>query len=70
MDKGLNNVDDMVTMLDKMFEEGQGHINVSYDPDKEGKQVQTLGCLECTQGKMACDAPTLHEGIDEAFDEL
>ena len=65
MDNGLNNVEDIVAMLDGMVEKGHGHINVSYDPNQEGKEVETLGCLDCAKGNLACSVPTLHEGIDE-----
>ncbi len=69
MDNGLSNVDDIVAMLDNMVADGHGHINVSYDPDKEGSEVETLGCLDCAKGNLACAVPTLHEGIDDAFEE-
>lgn len=69
MDKNIN-VDDIVAMLDGMTENGHGHINVSYDPDAVGNTVETLGCIDCAKGNLACSVPTLHEGIDDAFDEL
>jgi hypothetical protein len=66
MDNGLNNVDDIVSMLDSMMADGHGHVNVSVDPDQqEGKTVQTMGCIDCAKGDLACSIPTLHDGIDE-----
>ncbi|MGN0368757.1 MAG: hypothetical protein ACI4EK_08250 [Wujia sp.] len=65
-----NNIDNLVSMLDDMVVNGHGHITVSYDPDQEGDSVETLGCIDCAKGNLACSVPTLHEGIDEAFDEL
>jgi hypothetical protein len=66
MDNGLNNVDDIVSMLDSMMANGHGHVNVSVDPNQEvGKTVQTMGCIDCAKGDLACSIPTLHEGIDE-----
>lgn len=70
MDNNSNTIEDIVSMLDDMVEKGHGHINVSYDPDQTGKEVETMGCLDCAKGNLACAVPTLHEGIDDAFDEL
>lgn len=70
MDDKLSNVNDLVSMLDNMVENGHGHINVSVDPEQEGKTVQTLGCLDCAKGDLACSVPTLMEGMDDAFSEL
>ena len=69
MNDGLEKIDDLVAKLDGMVENGHGHINVSYDPDQEGDTVETLGCLDCAKGDLACAVPTLHEGIDDAFPE-
>ncbi len=65
MDNGLNNVDDIVSMLDNMMANGHGHVNVSVDPEQDGKTVQTMGCIDCAKGDLACSIPTLHDGIDE-----
>lgn len=69
MDNGLSNVDDLVAMLDDMISKDHGHINVSVDPDLVGKSVETLGCTDCAKGDLACSIPTLHEGIDEYFED-
>lgn len=68
-DSSNNNIDDIVAMLDGMVAKGHGHINVSYDPDKEGKNVETLGCTDCAKGNLACNVPTLHEGMDEELED-
>ncbi len=65
MDDKLSNVDDIVAMLDNMVEKGTGHINVSVDPEKEGKSVETMGCIDCAKGDLACSVPTLMEGVDD-----
>ncbi len=66
----LNDVNDIVSMLDNMVENGTGHINVSVDPDLEaGKTVETMGCIDCAKGDLACSVPTLMEGMDDAFPE-
>jgi hypothetical protein len=70
MADGLNNVNDIVSMLDNMVANGTGHINVSVDPDAEaGKTVETMGCIDCAKGDLACSVPTLMEGMDDAFPE-
>jgi hypothetical protein len=69
MDERLSTVDDIVAMLDGMVEKEHGHINVSVDPNQEGKTVETLGCLDCAKGDLACSVPTLMEGMDDAFAE-
>jgi len=70
MADGLNDVNDIVSMLDNMVANGTGHINVSVDPDAEaGKTVETMGCIDCAKGDLACSVPTLMEGMDDAFPE-
>jgi DNA recombination-dependent growth factor C len=64
----LNDVNDIVAMLDSMVESGTGHINVTIDPEAEvGKTVETMGCIDCAKGDLACSVPTLMEGMDDAF---
>jgi hypothetical protein len=62
-----NQVDDIVSMLDNMMSNGHGHVNVSVDDTIEAgqKDTQTLGCLDCAKGDLACSVPTLMEGMDE-----
>ncbi len=69
MDNGMNNINDIVAMLDNMVANEHGHINVSYDPEQEGKTEETLGCIDCAKGNLACAVPTLHEGIDEFLEQ-
>ena len=60
-------VDDIVSMLDSMVENGHGHINISMDDqilDGE-KSTVTLGCTDCAKGDLACSVPTLMDGMDE-----
>ena len=64
----LNDVNDIVAMLDSMVESGTGHINVTIDPEAgAGKTVETMGCIDCAKGDLACSVPTLMEGMDDAF---
>ena len=64
----LNDVNDIVSMLDNMVAGGTGHINVTIDENAEaGKTVETMGCIDCAKGDLACSVPTLMEGMDDAF---
>jgi len=60
-------VDDIVSMLDNMMGGGHGHVNVSVDENVAAgdKTTETLGCLDCAKGDLACSVPTLMEGMDE-----
>ena len=63
----MNQIDDIVAMLDRMMDGGQGHVNVSVDDtiaDGE-KTTATMGCTDCAKGDLACSVPTLMEGMDE-----
>ena len=67
----MNQVDDIVAMLDNMVANGHGHINVSVDDTVAAgeKTEETLGCLDCAKGDLACSVPTLMEGMDEELHE-
>ena len=58
-------IDDIVAMLDGSIEKGVGHLNVEVNGDSTERTVETLGCIDCAKGNLACQVPTLHEGIDE-----
>ncbi|EOS33957.1 MAG: hypothetical protein HFH79_09455 [Lachnospiraceae bacterium] len=59
-------IDDLVSQLDAGFsgEKAVGHFNVDVSEDASTKEVQTLGCTDCSSNPMACSVPTLHEGLD------
>ena len=60
-------IDDLIKMLDGGMTKGVGHVNVEYNEDAdEAKNVQTMGCADCSSNPMACSIPTLHEGIDDS----
>lgn len=64
-----NMIDDIVAMLDNSVSKGVGHLNIStVESEKESKTVEQLGCLDCAKGDLACNIPTLHEGIDDKED--
>lgn len=59
-------VDDLVKMLDSGMGQGIGHVNVDFDTDNtESKNVQTMGCTDCSRTPLACSVPTLHQGLDD-----
>ena len=59
-------IDDLVKMLDSSMADGVGHVNVDYDQDnKESKNVQTMGCTDCSRTPLACSVPTLEQGLDD-----
>ncbi|MBD5463723.1 MAG: hypothetical protein HDR24_11840 [Lachnospiraceae bacterium] len=59
-------IDDLVKMLDSGMAMGVGHVNVDYDETKEkSKDVQTMGCTDCSRTPLACSVPTLEDGLDD-----
>ena len=59
-------IDDFIKMLDSGMAQGVGHVNVDVD-DKIGdlKNVQTMGCTDCSRTPLACSVPTLEQGLDD-----
>lgn len=58
-------IDDLIKMLDSGMEKGTGHVNVDFDAHKAAKEVQTMGCSDCSRTPLACSVPTLQEGMDD-----
>jgi len=58
-------IDDLVKMLDSGMAMGVGHVNVDTNNDTVSKEVQTMGCTDCSRTPLACSVPTLHDGIDD-----
>ncbi len=58
-------IDDLVKMLDAGMAKGTGHVNVDYDDAKASKEVQTMGCTDCSRTPLACSVPTLEQGLDD-----
>lgn len=61
-------LDDIVSMLDNFMTEGGGHMNIDVNTlNKEiaQKSVQQSSCTDCSTNNMACQVPTLHEGLDD-----
>ena len=60
-------IDDLVTQLDAGFSKPNavGHVNVEVVDDVLTKEVQTLGCTDCSRTPLACSVPTLHQGLED-----
>ena len=59
-------INDLVKQLDSGMSKGVGHVNVySDDSSDEVKEVDTMGCTDCSRTPLACSVPTLHQGLDD-----
>ena len=59
-------IDDLVKMLDSGMASGVGHVNVDFDAEgQSSKNVQTMGCTDCSRAPLACSVPTLEDGLDD-----
>ena len=59
-------IDDLIKMLDSGMSEGVGHVNVDCDQQaNQSKNVQTMGCTDCSRTPLACSVPTLEQGLDD-----
>lgn len=59
-------IDDFIKMMDSGMAQGVGHVNVDVGANADNsKNVQTMGCTDCSRTPLACSVPTLHEGLDD-----
>ena len=59
-------IEDLIKQLDGGMSKGVGHVNVDVDEATEGsKNVETMGCTDCSRTPLACRVPTLHQGLDD-----
>ncbi len=59
-------IDDLIGMLDSGMSKGVGHINVDCTEEAQpSKNVQTMGCTDCSRTPLACSVPTLEQGLDD-----
>lgn len=59
-------IEDLIKQLDNGMSKGVGHVNVDVDEAVKGsKQVETMGCTDCSRTPLACSVPTLHQGLDD-----
>jgi len=64
-------LDDIIAFLDSSVSAGTGHLNVEVNDisgDEVAKNIDTLGCIDCAKGNLACQVPTLHDGMDDELD--
>lgn len=61
-------IDDIVNMIDSFMSNDGGHLNVTVDEAGKVKadsvQVDKTVSLDCAKGDLACQVPTLFEGMD------
>lgn len=57
-DPNQKKIDDLVAMLDRLMEEGGGHVNVQVEEEEGDVQVETVRSTDCSLGKGACAQPT------------
>ena len=60
-------IEDLVRQLDAGFSSPKavGHVNVNVDDTEQSKEVQTMGCSDCSRTPLACSVPTLHQGLED-----
>ncbi len=59
-------VEDFIKMMDSGMAQGVGHVNVDVDNTIQNtKNVQTMGCTDCSRTPLACSVPTLEQGLDD-----
>jgi len=59
-------IEDLIKLLDSDIAGGVGHVNVAFDETSNiTKNIQTLGCTDCSRTPLACSVPTLHQGLDD-----
>ena len=59
-------IEDLVRQLDNGMAKGVGHVNVEVDTNiNTSKNVETMGCTDCSRTPLACSVPTLHQGLDD-----
>ncbi len=58
-------IDDIIAQLDKDMAKGAGHINIDVSETVTGKEVETMGCADCSKNQFACAVPTLDDGSDD-----
>ncbi len=59
-------IEDLIKMLDSGMASGVGHVNVDFDESSNvTKNVQTMGCTDCSRTPLACSVPTLMQGLED-----
>lgn len=50
--------EELAELIDKLFSQGSGHINVTYDDNGDGLKVNTVNSTDICGVKGACCQPT------------
>lgn len=59
-------IEDLIKQLDGGMAKGVGHVNVEVDTSQTvARNVETMGCTDCSRTPLACSVPTLHQGLDD-----
>ncbi len=67
-------IDELVNMIDSFMSNDGGHMNITVDKngnissdceEVDRLSVKTMNSLDCAEGDLACNVPTLFEGIEE-----
>jgi hypothetical protein len=59
-------IEDLIKQLDGGMAKGVGHVNVEVDETlADSRNVETMGCTDCSRTPLACSVPTLHQGLDD-----
>ena len=60
-------IDDIVAMLDGSMSNGVGHLNLDIKSTTEEavRNVETMGCTDCSKTPLACSVPTIDDAIDD-----
>lgn len=71
-DPNEKQIDYIVSMLDQFMAGNGGHMNIHVSKDGTinadktmAKTVTTINSTDCAAGNLACNVPTLFEGLDE-----
>ncbi|MCM1104295.1 MAG: hypothetical protein NC254_05350 [bacterium] len=60
-------IDNLIAQLDAGMTNGVGHVNVDVDEtSSEAKNVETMGCVDCSKNAFSCSIPTMQEGMDRS----
>ena len=61
-------IDEIVNMIDSFMTNNGGHLNVSVDQTRnvttDSVEVDKTVSIDCAKGNLACQVPTLFEGMD------
>ncbi len=60
--------EELADLIDKLMEQGSGHVNIVADGSGQGLKVDTVKSTDCSGRKGACMQPTEDAVDEEGFD--